>query len=64
MKLPMVAIVIGLLLGIAATVLIQPETAAGSALLIIVATLVTTLVVLGVGKLTKRAEPPKPGDRA
>lgn len=63
MKLPMVAIVIGLLIGIAATVLIQPATAAGSALLIIVATLVTTLVVMAVNRLTTHEDPPKPGDR-
>ena len=63
MKLPMVAIVIGLLLGIAATVLIQPETAAGSALLIIVATLVTTLVVMAVNRLTRHNDPAEPRDK-
>lgn len=54
MKLPLAGMVGGLLLGIAATMYIQPETPAGAALLIVVATLVVTLVVLVTGKLRSR----------
>ena len=54
MKLPLAGTVGGLLLGIIATFVIEPETPAGAALLIIVATLVVTLVVLACGKLLSR----------
>lgn len=54
MKLPQIGIVLGLLLGIAATVFLAPETAAGAALLIIVATLVVTLLAMAVNRLWGR----------
>ena len=57
MKLPLIAVVLGLLLGIALTMVIAPETPQGAALLIIISTLVVTVIVLAVGK----ARQPKPG---
>ena len=54
MKLPQIGIVLGLLLGIGATVFLQPETAAGAAFLIIVATLLVTLVAMAAVRLRGR----------
>lgn len=55
MKLPQIGIILGLLLGIAATAWLRPETAAGAALLIIVATLVVSLAALAVDRLRGRS---------
>ena len=54
MKLPQIGIVLGLLLGIAAIVFLQPETAEGAALLIIVATLVVTLAAMAIDRMRGR----------
>ncbi len=61
MKLPLIAVVIGLLLGIGLTIFIAPDTPQGAALLIVVAILVVTVVVLGVDRIwPKRPDPPGP----
>ncbi len=60
MKLPLIAVVLGLLAGICLTVVIAPETAAGSALIIIVATLIVTVLVLAVQAWRDRKPPPGP----
>ena len=64
MKLPLIAMVLGLLAGIALTIAIAPETPAGSALIIIVATLVVTVVVLAVNAWRTSKNPPKPEEPA
>lgn len=66
MKLPLIAVVLGLLFGIAATIFIAPETPQGAALLIIISTILVTVAVLAVNKLTQRksegATPPAAHD--
>jgi hypothetical protein len=51
MKLPLIAVVIGVLIGIALVMWVQPRTPGGTGLIIFVAILVTTAVVLAAGKL-------------
>ncbi len=51
MKLPLIAVVTGLLAGIAAVIWIGPRTAGGTALILLVSVLVMTTLVLIAGKV-------------
>nr|WP_295662921.1 hypothetical protein [Polymorphobacter sp.] len=61
MKLPLIAVVLGMLLGIVLTIFVAPETPQGVALIIFVAILCFAVVVLGIDRLwPKRQDPPPP----
>jgi hypothetical protein len=51
MKLPLIAVVLGLLAGIAAVMIIGPRTPGGTALILLIAVLAMSALVLAAGKV-------------